>query len=130
MSKGLKIGLLSLVVIGSIAVTGGVLVYLSMQPSSSPVALVTGANKTSSTTSSGMTLDQLSQKDGLNGNDCYVAIDGKIYLVKGFASWEMGRHTPADSSVTCGKDLTQSLQESPHGAKVLRKLPVVGTLQN
>ncbi len=129
MSKGLKIGLISLALIGSIILTGAMLAYLSTQPNSSPVSLVTGANKTSSSANV-ITLDQLAQKNGLNGSDCYVAIDTKVYLVKGFASWEMGRHTPADSSVTCGKDLTQALQESPHGAKVLRKLPVVGTLQN
>lgn len=129
MSKGLKIGLLSLVVIGAVFVTGGMLAFLSTQPNSSPVSLVTGA-KASSSAANVITLDQLAQKNGVNGNDCYVAIDTKVYLVKGVASWEMGRHTPADSSVTCGKNLTQALQESPHGAKVLRKLPVVGTLQN
>lgn len=130
MSKGLKIGLSSLVAVVSISVTGGLLAYMSTQPNSSPAALVTGSNKTSSNSANVITMDQLSQKDGLSGNDCYVAIDGKVYLIKGVAEWEMGRHTPADSSVTCGKDLTQALQRSPHGAKVLKKLPVVGTLQN
>lgn len=130
MSKGLKIGLLSLVVIGAVVVTGGMLAYLSTQPNSSPVSLVTGSSKKTNPAANVISLDQLAQKNGVNGNDCYVAIDTRVYLVKGVASWEMGRHTPADSSVTCGKNLTQALQESPHGAKVLRKLPVVGTLQN
>ena len=124
----LKYGLYGLGSIISMMAIGVALAYMSTQPNNSPAAMLTGGN--SQTSSGTISTSELAQKNGLNGNDCYVAIDGTVYLVKGFASWEMGRHTPADGSVTCGKDLTQALQELPHGAKVLRKLPKVGTLQN
>ena len=34
---------------------------------------------------SSYTLEELAEHDGQNGNDCYVAVDGDVYLIEGFA---------------------------------------------
>ena len=34
---------------------------------------------------SSFTLEELAEHDGKDGNDCYVAVDGDVYLIEGFA---------------------------------------------
>ncbi len=41
------------------------------------------------------TLEELAQYDGKDGKECLVAVDGEVYLIEGFALWQMGEHTPS-----------------------------------
>ncbi len=80
------------------------------------------------TTNSGITLQQLAEKDGKNGQECWVAIDGKVYNLTDSSKWVNGEHTTT-SGVECGNDLSEKIKESPHGKSALSKYPVVGSLQ-
>lgn len=73
--------------------------------------------------------EELARHDGVDGHDCRVAVDGDVYLIKGFALWSMGRHTPSGGKARCGLDLTDVIDESPHGRSKLRLLDRVGTLE-
>lgn len=71
------------------------------------------------------TLAQLAQYDGQNGKPAYVAVDGVVYDVTNSPAWPNGRHHGNQA----GQDVTKALHEdSPHGAKKLALLPVVGKL--
>ena len=70
---------------------------------------------------------ELAKYDGKNGNLAYVAVDGTVYDVTNVAAWRDGAH--AGGSLTAGADQTEALKRSPHGAKNLEGLPVVGTYQ-
>jgi predicted heme/steroid binding protein len=74
------------------------------------------------------TLEELAEHDGQNGNDCYVAVDGDVYLIEGFALWQMGQHLPSNGRASCGYDLTEVIEESPHGRSKLQLLQKIGTL--
>ena len=74
------------------------------------------------------TPEELSEYDGKDGNDCYVAVDGDVYLIEGFALWQMGEHIPSNGRASCGYDLTEVIDESPHGRSKLQLLQKVGTL--
>ena len=72
-----------------------------------------------------LTLDQLKQYDGKNGNPAYVAVDGVIYDVTNVPQWKNGEH----NGYSAGNDLTDIIKnKSPHGVKQLNGIPVVGKL--
>ncbi len=72
-----------------------------------------------------LTLDQLKQYDGKNGNPAYVAVDGVIYDVTNVPQWKNGEH----NGYSAGNDLTDIIKnKSPHGVKQLNGVPVVGKL--
>ena len=72
-----------------------------------------------------LTLDQLKQYDGKNGNPAYVAVDGIIYDVTNVKAWRNGEH----NGYSAGNDLTDIIKnKSPHGVKNLEGLPIVGKL--
>jgi len=71
-----------------------------------------------------LTLEELSEFDGKNGNKAYVAVDGIIYDVTDVKPWANGDH----NGNTAGNDLTEEIAKSPHGVKNLVGLPIVGTL--
>lgn len=75
------------------------------------------------------TVEELARHDGINGHDCLVAVDGDVYLIKGFALWSMGQHTPSGGRARCGLDLTKVIDESPHGRSKLQLLKKVGVLE-
>ncbi len=75
------------------------------------------------------TLEELSGYDGREGNECLVAVDGEVYLIEGFALWSMGEHTPSGGRARCGLDLTEVIDDSPHGRSKLRLLEKVGALE-
>ena len=77
---------------------------------------------------SSFTLEELAEHDGQNGNDCYVAVGGEVYLIEGFALWQMGQHVPSNGRATCGNDLTEVIEESPHGRSKLQLLQKIDTL--
>jgi predicted heme/steroid binding protein len=49
-----------------------------------------------------------------------------VYDVSNSYLWEDGTHQGLHDS---GKDLTQEMDESPHGPEVFKDYPVVGTLK-
>jgi predicted heme/steroid binding protein len=74
------------------------------------------------------TPEELAEHDGKDGNDCFVAVDGNVYLIEGFALWQMGEHLPSNGRAKCGYDLTDVIDESPHGRSKLQLLQKIGTL--
>ncbi len=74
------------------------------------------------------TLEELAQHDGGGDNQCLVAVDGDVYLIEGFALWAAGEHLPSGGRARCGLDLTEVIEESPHGRSKLQLLKKVGTL--
>ena len=71
--------------------------------------------------------EELAQCDGKNGKPAYVAYKGKVYDVSASFLWKDGRHQVLHKA---GIDLTDALEEAPHGVDVLEKFPVVGTLND
>jgi predicted heme/steroid binding protein len=72
------------------------------------------------------TEEELAQYNGKNGNPGYVAYKGKVYDVSASFLWKDGAHQVFHSA---GVDLTDALEQAPHGGDVLKKFPVVGILQ-
>ena len=75
------------------------------------------------------TAEELARYDGVDGHQCLVAVDGDVYLIEGFALWSMGRHTPSGGRARCGLDLSDVIDESPHGKSKLQLLKKVGALK-
>ena len=72
-----------------------------------------------------LTIEELSQFNGKDGNKAYVAVDGVIYDVTDVPPWSGGMHNGNEA----GQDLSEQIADlSPHGKRVLDNLPVVGTL--
>jgi predicted heme/steroid binding protein len=76
-----------------------------------------------------VTLAALAQHDGQDGRQCYVAVDGTVYLIENSGLWVGGRHVPSGGRATCGRDLTTVIDQSPHGRSKLLLLTVVGKLE-
>lgn len=72
------------------------------------------------------TVDELSEYDGQDGNDAYVAVDGVVYDVTDNDAWSEGEHA---GEQLAGTDATDVITESPHGDSVLEGLTVVGELE-
>jgi predicted heme/steroid binding protein len=108
-----------------IAMIGGALYWLlgSRDGSSSGAAVVDESVNRS------YTLEELALYDGKDGNDCLVAVDGDVYLIEGFALWVEGEHITSGGRARCGFDLTEVIDESPHGRSKLELLKKVGILE-
>jgi predicted heme/steroid binding protein len=71
------------------------------------------------------TLEELSAYDGKN-ETIYVAYQGKVYDVSSDNYlWKDGNH----EGCIAGKDITDEMDQTPHGSKLLKKYPVVVTLK-
>ena len=89
-------------------------------PTATPVETPSAANGTLA-----LTLEQLKQYDGKNGNPAYIAVDGVLYDVTNDSNWKNGSH----KGYSAGRDLTDAISgKSPHGTSVLDSVPVVGKL--
>ena len=70
---------------------------------------------------------ELAKYNGKNGAPAYIAYNGKVYDVSSSFLWRDGNHQVIHNA---GVDLTDSLEQAPHSADLLKKFPVVGTLLN
>lgn len=73
-----------------------------------------------------MTLDDLAKYNGKDGAKAYIAVDGVIYDVTDVPPWAGGIH---QGKIQAGIDASPLITQSPHGKKVLEKLPVVGKIK-
>jgi predicted heme/steroid binding protein len=71
------------------------------------------------------TKEEVAQYNGKNGNPAYVIFKGKVYDVSSSFLWKDGIHQVFHSA---GVDLTNSLEQAPHGGDVLEKFPVAGII--
>ncbi|MBM4241479.1 MAG: cytochrome B5 [Euryarchaeota archaeon] len=70
--------------------------------------------------------EKLSTYNGKNGTPAYIAYKGKVYDVSDSFLWRGGEHQVIHKA---GEDLTEALEEAPHGIELLEKFPVVGLLK-
>lgn len=70
------------------------------------------------------TLKQLAEYNGKN-EKAYVAYQGQVYDVTDENVWKNGTHKGCNA----GTDLTGKIDQTPHGAEILKGYPVVGTLK-
>jgi predicted heme/steroid binding protein len=68
---------------------------------------------------------QLARCDGKEGRPACIAYRGKVYDVSESFLWKGGRHMAMHEA---GRDLTEAIDEAPHGADLLERVPVVGVL--
>ena len=125
MTRNIVVATFASVILG-LAMVGGA-VYWQLQ-SSSGAASNTTASSAGESTDRSYTLEQLAEYNGEEGTDCLVAVDGDVYLIEGFALWQMGEHVPSGGRARCGLDLTEVIDESPHGRSKLDLLRKVGNL--
>ena len=101
----------------------------TVQASSGEMATSEAASAAGDTSSSGelvLTVEELAQYNGKDGQPAYVAVDGVIYDVTDVPEWANGEHK---NGLTAGHDLTEEIKnESPHGLAALDGLPIVGRL--
>jgi predicted heme/steroid binding protein len=71
-----------------------------------------------------LTKDELEKYDGSDGV-AYIAYRGKVYDVSHSFHWKRGVHQVMHRA---GCDMTEALEEAPHGADMLDKFPIVGKL--
>lgn len=67
---------------------------------------------------------QLSNYNGTDKKQRYVAYQGKIYDVTDVAAWKSGSH----KGIKAGQDVTALIGKSPHGDRVFDNLKAVGVL--
>ncbi len=76
-----------------------------------------------------LTLEQLAQYNGQNGEPAYVAVDGIIYDVSSSPYWVNGNHDPCGTDAMAGHDLSELIKQAPAGMlQDLETFPVVGHL--
>lgn len=72
------------------------------------------------------TIEELATYDGKGGKPAYVAINGRVYDVSKESSWGGGSHF----GVMAGKDLTNEYAACHKDMKAIKKLPLVGIINN
>ncbi len=84
------------------------------------------ADDTTDKTELRLTHEALAQFDGLEGRRAYIAVDGVIYDVTEHAQWKDGLH---HDRFQAGQDYSDEIRSlSPHGTKMLDRVPQVGVL--
>lgn len=69
--------------------------------------------------------EELARYNGKNGAPACVAYKGKVYDASNSFQWKNGRHQVVHNA---GEDLTDGLEQAPHGVEMLERLPVIGIL--
>ncbi len=83
-------------------------------------------NDNNDNTSEKMTIEELAEFDGKDGNKAYIAVDGIIYDVTDNPAWANGEH----NGVMAGQDVSDILKnDSPHELDITDGLPVIGELE-
>jgi len=72
------------------------------------------------------TKEELARHNGQDGAPAYIAYQGQVYDVSGSFLWQKGRHLVLHEA---GADLTDELDQAPHGADLLARVPVIGRLR-
>lgn len=72
------------------------------------------------------TKEELARYNGQNGVPAYIAYRGQVYDVSHSFQWQKGRHQVLHEA---GADLTDELDQAPHGADLLARVPVIGRLR-
>lgn len=98
------------------------------------IFLITGCSSAKNTTSQAedaeetvivLTLEELKEYNGKDDKPAYIAVDGIIYDVSSSSRWKNGTH----NGYNAGNDLSKEIEKvSPHGKRVLNKMPVVGKI--
>ncbi|RXA16948.1 hypothetical protein EQO05_13220 [Methanosarcina sp. MSH10X1] len=70
------------------------------------------------------TLQELAEYNGKNGK-AYASYQGQVYDVTDENIWINGSHKGCNA----GTDITGKIDQTPHGAEILKGYPVVGTLR-
>lgn len=70
------------------------------------------------------TAEELARYDGMSGNPAYVAYKGKVYDVSEGPNWDAGTHYQH----MAGEDLTDAMEDAPHGEDAMEGFPVIGEL--
>ncbi len=71
------------------------------------------------------TKEELARYDGRDGAPAYIAYRGRVYDATTSFLWQQGRHQALHQA---GTDLTDALDQAPHGAELLERLPWIGVL--
>ena len=69
--------------------------------------------------------EELARYNGKDGRPAYAAYKGKVYDLSGSFLWNDGSHQVLHNA---GVDLTNAMEQAPHGEDILEKFPLVGTL--
>lgn len=69
-------------------------------------------------------LSQLSQRNGQDRDEIWIAFEGLIYDVTHSRLWRDGKHYEH----WAGQDLTPELADSPHGRRVFERFVPIGRL--
>ena len=72
------------------------------------------------------TKQELAKYDGNDGKPLYIAYNGKVYDVSDSFLWKGGKHQALHNA---GQDLTQELEQAPHGSDLLKRVPLIGVLK-
>lgn len=83
------------------------------------------SDDTAEETTPDISVSELGDYDGQDGNPAYVAVDGVVYDVTDNEAWAGGEHV---GEFPAGNDYTEEILSSPHGESVLEDLPIVGNL--
>ncbi|OGL46185.1 MAG: cytochrome B5 [Candidatus Schekmanbacteria bacterium RBG_16_38_10] len=70
---------------------------------------------------------ELKKFDGKEGRKAYVAVNGKVYDITESDLWQDGEHGGIH---VAGQDLTDEIDNSPHGEDIMENWPVVGTFKS
>ena len=71
------------------------------------------------------TPEELAEYNGKNGKPAYIACNTVVYDVTDSFLWRGGRHQALHSA---GKDLTDEINDAPHGPDLLERVVPVGVL--
>jgi len=72
------------------------------------------------------TKEELAKFDGKDGVSAYIAYEGLVYDVSNSFLWQRGKHQVVHHA---GVDYTGKLQQAPHSAELLLRVPVIGKLE-
>lgn len=112
-----RLTIISLII--AVTLIGGALLFTS---SKNEEAAVLSSEKRN------ISQQELATANGKNGQTCYVAVDKVVYEIKDAPDWIDGKHVTSDGQAYCGADMSQVIDKSPHGRKMLDQLVVVGRL--